>query len=533
MIQRGSRRLDSENGFALILVMGFLAVSMIVVGGLLSWTSQNALQAQRHQDYHTALLVQNVAGEYVVARMLADLRHGGVARIAADWDRYGGDTENELDRDPDWADYELAIQLERFDFQPVVASSNLLGSYGGLHVANHMVFEMKSGARWLDLTPPLAAATEEWVQVAELPVFAFAALYDFDLSFITPPGENITLAGRVHSNKDIYTYPSGTLTFQDHVTSGMTNHRSLHPNDMGLRGSGTVRYEKENGGQVGRMYVPKAGNNPRALIEAEYLVRSQLVITIYNDQILATSSLAAGDFTEYVTNFVSTGAVFRDRRELKNVHATELNIGKFLTEDYARLSAALGTPPRILFVEDLRTHGTETMPGVRLVNGYDLPEAGLIIVTPNPLYVWGSYNAGIKRPAALVADAVTVLSGGWTDPGETITTALPTTVNAAILTGIVPSEGGSFDGGFFNALRLMENWYGVQLRFNGPVVALYRSQQAIEPWRADVSIYYAPTRQWTFDRDFLNPDYLPWTPVVCTLIRTEWSLIAPNELFSD
>jgi hypothetical protein len=523
--QRASRRLDQETGFALILVMGFLAVSMIVLGGLLSWTSQNALQAQRHQDYHTALLVQNVAGEYVVARMLADLRHGGVERVAADWGRYGGDTENKLDGNPDWADYELAIQLD-----PVAVSPNLLGSYGGLNVANHMVFEMQSGARWLDRTPPLAVATEEWVQVAEIPVFAFAALYDFDLSFTTLPGQNVTLAGRVHSNKDIYTYPSGTLTFQEHVTSGMTNYGSLHPNDPGPRDPGTVHYEKENGGQVGRMYVPKAGDNPRAFIEKEYLDRADLVITINNDGILAMHDIS--DVSEYVTNFVSTGTVFWDRRELKTVHATEIDLEKYFLEDHAKLADALGTPPRIIYVEDLRTHGTEAIPGVRLRKGYVLPAGGLTIVTPNPLYVLGSYNAGNKRAAALVADAVTVLSEKWADPGSTITLAEATTVNSAILTGIVPSEGGSFDGGFFNTLRLLEDWRGVPLTFNGSIVALYRSQQAIEPWRDDGSIYYRPTRHWAFDLDFLTPGHLPWSPVVCTLIRTEWSLIPPDQVFS-
>jgi hypothetical protein len=71
------------------------------------------------------------------------------------------------------------------------------------------------------------------------------------------------------------------------------------------------------------------------------------------------------------------------------------------------------------------------------------------------------------------------------------------------------------------------------LTFNGSVVALYRSQEALEPWRADVSVYYAPIRQWSFDPDFLDPGYLPWTPVVCALIRTDWSLIAPGDLFSD
>jgi hypothetical protein len=528
-IQRRSASLIATGGFALILVMAFLAVSMIIVGGLLSWTSQNSLQARRHQDYHTALMAQNAAAEYVVARMLAELRNGGVAQIHGGWGGYANSARIWLEDEVDWEEYDFAIKLEEI---LVGVPLELLGSFGGMPVANHMVFEMQSGARRFDTVPPLMAAGEEWVQVAEVPIFAFAALYDFDLSFITRPGENITLAGRVHSNRDIYTYPSGTMTFEDHVTSGQTNYATLHPNDSGARSPGTVNYGKENGGQVGRIYIPKAGNNPRAFVEGEYRSRAQLVITISNDEILATSGTAVGDFTYIVTNFVSTNAVFRDRRELKNVHATEIDIESFMNhrDDLRR---AFGATPRILYVQDLRTQSTETMPGIRLVKGFELPSNGLTIVTPNPLYVWGNYNTVTKRPAALVADAVTVLSEGWTDPGETSTAAIATTVNASIMTGIVPSKGPHFDGGFFNAVRLLENWNDVVLTFNGSVVAMWESQQAFEPWRDDTAIYNAPTRQWAFDPDFLASRYLSWTPRVCTLTRTEWSLIAPSIVFSD
>lgn len=515
-----------------MLVLAFVAVSLLVVGGLLSWTSQNAWLTQRHHDYHGALAVQNVAGELAIAQMRADLREGGLAGVVGQWSTYPTRILQELEEDPYWDDHEFAIQLAPWPGPGAVPKhSALLGTYGGQPVINQE-FVIESGARWHGSTPPVAAAVEEWVQVAEIPVFAFAALYDFDLSFITPPGENIALDGRVHSNKDIYTYPSGVMTFGDHVTTAKTNYPGLHPNDLGTRAPGAVVYEKENGGQVGRMYLPGAGDNPRALIYAEYLTRAQLVITVYNDQIVvATSSGPLG--AESVTNFVSTTASFRDRREQMTVNATEIDVAKFYHEDYANLTSLLGVTPRILYVEDLRIHGAETMPAVRLVNGETLPPDGLIVVTPNPLYIWGHYNIGTKRPAAVVADALTILSEGWMDEGEVITPALATTVNASVLTGIVPSDAGNFDGGLFNALRLLENWQGVLLAFNGSIVALYRSEQALEPWRADVSVYYAPTRQWAFDPAFLAPDYLPWTPVVCTLVRTEWSLIPPARLFAN
>jgi hypothetical protein len=370
-VRRHGRGRSHPAGFALILVMAFMAVSLIVVGGLLSWTSQNAFQTQRHQDFHTTLVVQDLAGEFVVARMQAELRTNGLSGVLARWSQYAADTKFLLESDPDWMDYEFAIELVP---EPSLgpATGPLLGTYGGVMV-NNQEFRIRSGARWDETAPPMAAAVEEWVQVAEIPIFAFAAFSDFDLSFITPPDQNITLAGRVHSNKDIYTYPSGTLTFADHVTSGRTNHPSLHPNDLATREPGTVVYEKENGGQVGRMEVPGAGDDPRALIYAEYLTRAQLVITVFNDQILVTtgsSSLNVTNVTSFVSTTARSGIVAK-----KAVHATEIDVAEFY-KNYANLTSLLGVSPRILYVEDLRTHGAETMPAVRLVNGEDLPPDG-------------------------------------------------------------------------------------------------------------------------------------------------------------
>ena len=65
--------------------------------------------------------------------------------------------------------------------------------------------------------------------------------------------------------------------------------------------------------------------------------------------------------------------------------------------------------------------------GIRLVNGSKLPSQGLTVVSENPVYVQGDYNTKDKNgnlrtaltpltdliPAAVMADAVTVLSNNW------------------------------------------------------------------------------------------------------------------------
>ncbi|MCA1651698.1 MAG: hypothetical protein LC753_15970, partial [Acidobacteria bacterium] len=74
---------------------------------------------------------------------------------------------------------------------------------------------------------------------------------------------------------------------------------------------------------------------------------------------------------------------------------------------------------------------------IRLVNGHILPTTGLTIVTPNPVYIKGNYNTGgtppsnttptsspvvstyTRKPSAVIADAINVLSGNWSDAKST------------------------------------------------------------------------------------------------------------------
>src|SRR5262249_46346357 len=148
-----------------------------------------------------------------------------------------------------------------------------------------------------------------------------------------------------------------------------------------------------------------------------------------------------------------------------------------------------GLYPSVLYVADNRTIATNfDLFSVRLVNGAILPTngtpgapTGWTVATPNPLYVWGHYNIGpggsttpgnadtsATYPASLVSDALTILSPNWQDSQSSLplfdgnkSKANNTTVNAAILTGIVYSTDGTsnhFSGGVMNVTRLLEDW---------------------------------------------------------------------------
>jgi hypothetical protein len=192
------------------------------------------------------------------------------------------------------------------------------------------------------------------------------------------------------------------------------------------------------------------------------------------------------------------------------------------------------------------------LPAVRLVNGYQLPSttdpggsglttSGLTVVTPQPLYVKGNYNvqtatsspgasAGTANttytyPAALMADAITVLSGNWSDsytPATSLSTRVPisTTVNAATLEGIVQSTNVNgqnyYSGGIENVLRLEENWSSSTiLTYNGSITAMFPSIYATNFWNVPGYYYNPPTRHWGYDVNFNNLGKLPaLTPFV-------------------
>src|SRR5690606_14651776 len=122
---------------------------------------------------------------------------------------------------------------------------------------------------------------------------------------------------------------------------------------------------------------------------------------------------------------------------------------------------------------------------LKLTNGSlgSLPMPGLTIASENPVYVEGNYNAnnsGFGNPnsaAAVIADAVTLLSNQWSDrnsfmwpnsPGNR--DAVTTWYRMAVLAGKGrsfprPSAGSppqdfGTDGGTHNFLRYLESWGG-------------------------------------------------------------------------
>jgi Tfp pilus assembly protein PilX len=233
-----------------------------------------------------------------------------------------------------------------------------------------------------------------------------------------------------------------------------------------------------------------------------------------------------------------------------NLSGTNVNGGAYYNTQ-CLLSSHKSHPIDSIYVYNDVPLTSTTLPAVRLVNGGILPTHtapyGFTLATAMPIYVWGNYNASnvvsgslhsglgtnsttYTWPAGLMGDAITILSGNWTDTGSSKTTGGPsagsgaTTVNAAILAGIVPSTNSLYSGGVENFLRTLENWGSATLWYNGSIVVMFPSRYATNFWQQTGNYYTAPNRHWAFDTNFMQQGGLPpLTPQSKGVIRATWN----------
>jgi Tfp pilus assembly protein PilX len=207
-------------------------------------------------------------------------------------------------------------------------------------------------------------------------------------------------------------------------------------------------------------------------------------------------------------------------------------------------------------------------PAIRIKNGstiYDKDSNassnnGITILSQNPVYIQGNFNSdgsittGPEKtggsdencpPAMIAADVVSVLSTSWAagddNPGGGTFNAATyggrtgganTEINAAILAGVNRSSqnvaAGSFDGttgGVNNFMRFLENWSGTY-KYSGSMVSLWYGAQATSTYRGAGTangVFSAPTRDWAFNTDFLDPNKLPRiTPIIRVYTTAAW-----------
>jgi Tfp pilus assembly protein PilX len=169
--------------------------------------------------------------------------------------------------------------------------------------------------------------------------------------------------------------------------------------------------------------------------------------------------------------------------------------------------------------------------------------------TPGNANLDGTWNAGaepIHAAAAVIADAVTVLSNNWQDAGvsgglysgslknptnpggQAVPATTPNRIavttyyrvaiaggkNIAFLnTTQNPEFSFGMDGGIHNFLRFLEDWGGAtaqqNLNYKGSLVSLYYATYATGTFKCCNTVYNPPDRNYIFDPLFASPTNLP------------------------
>ncbi len=315
-----------------------------------------------------------------------------------------------------------------------------------------------------------------------------------------------------------------------------------------------------------REYIerPATGSsNPDPIAEQRYYNQADIKVEVNASNVLTvrkrdgstlsgtTGPQADRDLYNAIVGAITTNQTIQDNREAAQVRLVTLDVSLLKA---AQTSGAI-TPSfnGVIYLADTSAGASGASPkrGVRLKNGGKLPNGGLTVVSENPIYIQGDYNTGtntdgsnqpasntgtdtqptsgsyVRQPAAVIADAVNVLSNAWTDAnsGNSLSSrvASPTTVNTAIMSGIVPTGNGvSYSGGVENFPRFLENWTSKRFTYYGSMVEMYKSQQSIGQWGMG-NVYNAPNRRWFFDTKFYT-DPPPGSFIITKFERHQWSI---------
>jgi hypothetical protein len=255
---------------------------------------------------------------------------------------------------------------------------------------------------------------------------------------------------------------------------------------------------------------------------------------------------------------ISTNQSIQDNRENASIRLATLDVSKILTNGSNPPTYKTNSFNGIVYIYDT-SNTSATRRGIRLLNGSKIPSSGLTVASMNPVYIQGDFNTGAtgvsvpsnvagsysdpnnppnpqasgytRAPCSILGDAVNVLSNSWIDAnsfaGTSSRIASNTTVNAAIVSGIVPTAAvggdGSYSGGAENFPRFAEDWSASTLTYYGSMVELYKSTQSTGEW-GKANVYSPPTRKWYFDTNFKTTPP-PGTLMVYSYVKGKWTVL--------
>ncbi|MGD2279198.1 MAG: hypothetical protein PVH45_03765 [Candidatus Omnitrophota bacterium] len=525
----------------------------------------------------TIMAIQRSATEYNFAKrnMLSTeayyLAEAGAEKIAHELAKKVANYEDEPAGDTDqWTDLcGTEIDFMSTDYDLTYTCTSLTGEYTTVSAEGIVSIE-RAYEVIATVTYPEENVTATVGQVfsrKKTYTFQHAVFYATDLELL--PGSDMTLTGKIHANNDVYidADSGATLTIDtDFLRTAGKVYNMRKDSGAGLAGDvlirveGTSDYEKmlldtetspldsrrsdwaaasqtRWGGTVQSgvhgitsLAVPEVGS-----IQPDGYYATEATVKVVNG-VVYKDGMPLTEGVDIPSGTVTTDTDFYNNREEAYVRMTNIDLEKLagwdeVMEEGVPVKKQVYSnhlPGDGLLYATRDDVGTDEQGGVRLVNGTTIDNtAGLTVVTNLPGYIQGDYNSVDKKSAAVICDAINLLSNNWDDSNSTQSldyrTAAGTAVNAAIIAGIGVTIGNNYGGGLENYPRLHEDWGGTTLTIRGSFVSLWDSQIATGQWKWGDPQYKAPIRDWDFDTDFFEQGNLPtYTPFAVELVRLAW-----------
>ncbi|MDD5255279.1 MAG: hypothetical protein PHR11_04415, partial [Candidatus Omnitrophica bacterium] len=356
-----------------------------------------------------------------------------------------------------------------------------------------------------------------------IPTFQHSVFYEDDLEVL--PGANMNLSGRIHCNDDIYldaesgkmlTIDSTYLRSAGDIYNKRKNTNATIAGDVNITANGTgTGYRMNNLDCEDSNWTTEAIARWNGTVMSSvhgvteltapsvasvqpggyYASEASVVVT---DDVITKDGEPLTPGVNCPVGTVIVNQTLYDHRENGYVRTVNIDLRKLANLGNEVNATNVTYPNNMPSNGLLYATATGTRPAIRLVNAAEIDrDDGLTVVSNDPVYIQGNYNSVNKTSAAVICDAINILSNKWNDSNssaETLTTrvANETTINSAFIAGVDTTTSSNYNGGLENYPRLHEDWGSKNLNIRGSFVALWDSSIANGTWAYGGDNYNAP-----------------------------------------
>ena len=303
-----TKSLKTQRGYALMLTLLFVAISLVLMVAVGRWASSSSLQTARANTYNSTIAAAESATEVVIAQMDRDfLKQAMSINVGA----YSKLAPASYVSDGWTKDYQFSDNQGNGNRTDVVCKNwqtwtNLDAEFKGLYGLMNS-YEITSTARRISGPYPVAAAVRQNVNFTAIPIFQFAIFYSLDLEIT--PGPAMYITGKTHGNADLYVAPADTLQFMDSVTVAGDVIAAPHPDDPTDRTGYKQALYSSDPIQVSPMTLPVGTNNDPANVvqildvppvgedpysemgRQRFYNKSDLIVTVNNNSVTVTYNI--------------------------------------------------------------------------------------------------------------------------------------------------------------------------------------------------------------------------------------------------